>query len=530
MAKFTDFNHAAGTTLDTASVAFNNVVQGAQEKVLNALSGLAEISARKMGALTFGALALFASAPNVASAQTQARTHTSYTHYTQEGPTETDAEKKAQQDAYDKIFADSVEAEMAAGKTPDEAQDEVTANAKKWFGRIQEAEAITRTEVSEKVKEQLKKAGLQEEDVTALDDVVAEFKGPIETGENSMNHGKAPKNILGALQQTQDLFSGTNGFSAEDAKVVAAATAFAGMPADVFANIAKGDYATNKVAVKYFELKASSAEYTGMAYNDNGTLRYDNHRTVGQNDHIAVVSWVNEKGETATLIARVECSGGIGQPFESVIVPEQPAPEAPVAPPATPFTEQPPAPEVFKATAQVCVGLDENGNDIIETFTGEGSTQAEAEESASSQATEAAGNCTPEETTTTTSQPNVTTTTRPNTTTTTSTFPQTTTTTSQPNVTTTTRPNTTTTEIPKTCENNPETCESTTVPPTSEEPPQSSRPGATVLDSDQTINIAASQSAETNRKPGGNLENQMIGAIAAAGVLIVASKRKNKKA
>ena len=201
--------------------------------------------------------------------------------------------------------------------------------------------------------------------------------------------------------------------------------------------------------------------------------------------------------------------------------PNQPAPQKPATPrveapaspptpaaPKTPQAPKPPAvkpPKVYEAT--VCIGLDENQNEILETVNGD--TQQEADDNARI----LKGMC-EAQTTTITSPPSSSTTstststTAPASTTSTSTtlppIEMTTTTgvtvTSAPPTTSPPPPPTTSpppppttspppppttrppvTEPPKTCESNPELCPTTTVPATIPEGPTETRPPATVL-------------------------------------------------
>ena len=412
-----------------------------------------------------------------------------------------------------------------------------------WFKKAAqraEVQGALDPEISDDEASVLKSLGLGDGDYSAVNDLDAPLPGPIEAGKASFNAGKTVGTPQQSVEQLVNLLSAKDGFSEEQANVVKEALQNNGAPQAMLDELAAGDLSS--VEVSFVTLTADSAEYKNIGFNQSGKLSYDDLRSVGAEDAIALISYTDANGDTYVSAYRADCGW---QPFQKVVTPQEgapaPAPETPQAAPAPevpkadtqaptpnkPNRPKPPVtvteapPEEFTYTTSVCAELLPNGEERHEEFTGTGTTEDEAKADANRQAKDAKGDCTPEETTTSTS----TTTTAPTTTTgtsttlppievttttgvTVSTAPPTTPSTAPPTTPSTAPPPTTSpppppttspppppttspppppttrppvTEPPKTCESNPELCPTTTVPATIPEGPTETRPPATVL-------------------------------------------------
>ncbi len=224
---------------------------------------------------------------------------TSATPSNTNGNQEANTQPTPEEVAYKAIFKEAVQDRLDTAKdnhkklTKAQAEAEVTEQAKRFFHDIEQAkvtaESKVQKEVTPEVKARLEKVGLEETDITPVTDINTVMPGPREAGPNSMNHGKVVGTILEGQAQTHDILNAQNGFTVEDAKVGEQALLNAGMPADVIANLKKGDYAANNVTVFYASLKANQAVFKNIAFNmGDGEIRYDDHRSVGKNNHFGI--------------------------------------------------------------------------------------------------------------------------------------------------------------------------------------------------------------------------------------------------
>jgi hypothetical protein len=363
-----------------------------------------------------------------------------------------------------------------------------------WFKKAAqraEVQGALDPEISDDEASVLKSLGLGDGDYSAVNDLDAPLPGPIEAGKASFNAGKTVGTPQQSVEQLVNLLSAKDGFSEEQANVVKEALQNNGAPQAMLDELAAGDLSS--VEVSFVTLTADSAEYKNIGFNQSGKLSYDDLRSVGAEDAIALISYTDANGDTYVSAYRADCGW---QPFQKVVTPQEgapaPAPETPQAAPApetpkadtptptpnqpappkadtpTPTPNQPAPPEEFTYTTSVCVGLLGNGQEQHEEFTGVGNTENEAKADANRQAKDAKGDCTPEETTTSTS----TTTTAPTTTTGTSTTLPPIEVTTTTGVTVSTAPPTTPSTAPPTTPSTaPPTTPSTAPPPTTSPPP-----------------------------------------------------------